>query len=100
LSAWFTSLRQPGTQHPCCSVSDCRATGYDIRNGHFEVKIDGWPYVVPDGAVLHQANNPTGEAVVCYSHSAFGPPTEHGQIRTTPQDMFEILCFIPPRSLT
>jgi hypothetical protein len=100
LSGWFKSLRQPGTQHPCCSVSDCRATAYEIRNGHFEIKLDGWLYVVPDEVVLHRADNPTGEAVVCYSYSAFGPPMEHGQIRTTPQDTVEILCFIPPQPTT
>jgi hypothetical protein len=100
LSGWFKSLKQPGTQHPCCSVSDCRVTEYDIRNGHFEVKLDGWPYVVPDKAVLHRADNPTGEAVVCYSYSSFGPPMESGQIRTTPQDTIEVLCFIPPKPTT
>jgi hypothetical protein len=100
LSGWFKSLKQPGTQHPCCSVSDCRVTAYDIRDGHFEVKLEGWPYVVPNGVVLHKADNPTGEAVVCYSYSAFGPPMEHGQIRTAPQDTIEILCFIPPQPST
>jgi hypothetical protein len=100
LSRWFNSLRQPGTQHPCCSISDCRRTGYEIRGGHFEITIDGWPYVVPDAAILQRVENPTGEAVVCYSYSSFGIPTEPGKSRTAPQDTVEILCFIPPKAMT
>ena len=98
LGAWFKSLKRPGSEHPCCSISDCRVTGYVIRNEHFEVKIDGWPYLVPDAAVLHDANNPTREAVVCYTFSAFGPPMAAGEIRIVPRDTVEILCFIPPEA--
>ena len=100
VSAWFKSLRQPGTQHLCCSVSDCRVMASDIRNGHYEVKIDDWPYVVPEQAILYRADNPTGKAVVCYGYSSFGLPTEVGQTRTAPQDPVEILCFIPPKQIT
>jgi hypothetical protein len=100
MSRWFNSLRQPGTQHPCCSISDCRCTGYEIHGGHFEITIDGWPYAVPDAAVLHRVENPTGEAVVCYSYSSFGLPAEPGKSRAAPQDTVEILCFIPPKAMT
>jgi len=100
LSAWFEALRQPGTQHLCCSISDCRVTVFNIREGHYEIRIDGWPYIVPDADILHQADNPTGQAVVCYAYSSFGIPIEAGQPRTKPQDTVEILCFIPPKQIT
>jgi hypothetical protein len=97
LSDWFKSLKQPGTGTPCCSIRDCRRTAYKIANGHFEITIDGWRYVVPDKNVLWHTPNPTGEAVVCYRYDTFNPPLAPGQVPTGPQDTIEILCFIPPR---
>lgn len=100
LHAWFESLKKPGTGQPCCSISDCRFTSYDTRNGHYEITIDGWPYLVPDEAVLHTTNNPLGRAVVCYNYTSFGPPVPRGEVRTTPQDTIEILCFLPTNPLS
>jgi hypothetical protein len=100
LSDWFNSLNQPGTQRPCCSISDCRVTAYHVRDGHFEVTIDGSVHIVPNASILHSTNNPTGSAVVCYSYSSFGPPSESGQNGGGPQDAIEILCFIPPKALS
>lgn len=100
LEAWFKSLKQPGSQSPCCSISDCRFTAYQERNGHFEVTIEGWPYVVPEEAVMHSTENPTGRAVVCYTFASFGLPLAKGEIRTSPQDKALILCFIPEKSLS
>jgi hypothetical protein len=97
LHNWFESLRQPGTQLSCCSISDCHFTSYNQRDGHFEVTVDDWPYVVPDENVLLSTVNPTGKAVICYNYISFGPPTLRGEVRTAPQDMIEIRCFLPER---
>ena len=96
---WFKSLTQPGTQKPCCSISDCRFTEYKEQNGRFEVVIDGWPYIVPDKVILRKANSPKG-AVVCYGYTSFGPSVPQGVIRTSPQDTIEILCFVPEGSIS
>ncbi len=91
LHAWFESLRQPVTRQPCCSISDCRFSSFEVRNGHYEVKIEDWPYVVPDEVVLHMIENPFGKAVVCYGKDGPAPPER------TLQDPLRIFCFIPPK---
>lgn len=100
LEAWFKSLKQPGSQRLCCSISDCRFTAYQIRDGHYEVTIDGWKYVVPNESILRRMNNPTDKAVVCYSYASFGLPAPQGEVRKMPQDTIEILCFVPPKPLS
>jgi hypothetical protein len=100
LHVWFDSLKQSGTQKPCCSISDCRFTDYKERDGHFEVIVDGWPYLVPDQAILRMTGNPTAHAVVCYGHASFGLPTPAGEVRTAPQDPIDILCFVPEKSVS
>jgi hypothetical protein len=97
---WFESLRQPGTQQPCCSISDCRFTSYEERDGHYEINVDGWKYTVPDENVLHMTTNPTGRAVVCYAYTSFGPSIPDGEVRTAPQDAIEILCFLPLQQIS
>jgi hypothetical protein len=79
LEAWFKSLKQPLTHSPCCTISDCRMIDFTFRDGHYEVEIEGWRYVVPIETILDGAANPIGGAVVCYTHSAFG--------RSTPPDI-------------
>jgi hypothetical protein len=95
MHAWFESLRQPTSRAPCCSISDCHFTAYKDRNGHFEVTVDGWPYVVPESVIVRDNRSPTGQAVVCYDYTNFGPPSAPGEPRTAPQDEIEILCFLP-----
>src|SRR4051812_12019465 len=58
MAAWFESLHQPGSERPCCSISDCRFTAYTERLGHFEVEIEGWTYVVSAQAVLWEVRSP------------------------------------------
>jgi hypothetical protein len=98
VGAWFESLRQPGTRSPCCSVSDCHTTAYKEHDGHFEIIIDDWPYIVPDAAVIQTARNPTGQGVVCYGYESFGVPAPSGETRTAPQDKIGILCFVPVKA--
>ena len=96
LHEWFEALHRPGSAKPCCSVSDCRFAVFRIRDGHYEVAIDGYRYVVPPQAVIAGIFNPTGKAVVCYTFSRFRRPAPQGVARTEPQDVAEILCFVPP----
>jgi hypothetical protein len=100
MHAWFESLEQPGTQQRCCSISDCRFTSYEERDGHYEVNVDGWKYAVPDENVLHMTTNPTGRAVVCYAYTSFGASIPNGEVRTAPQDAIEILCFLPLQQIS
>ena len=97
LEAWFKALKQPVTKNPCCAISDCRFIAFAIRDGRYEVEIEGWRYVVPDGTIIDGIASPTGRAVVCYTISAFGSPLPAGVLRERAQDIIEILCFVPPR---
>jgi hypothetical protein len=97
LQKWFDALRQPRTGHLCCSVGDCRFVVYEIRDGHYEVQINGRRYVVPNGVIIQGIANPTDKAVACYDIGEFGPPLPPGHPRDQQQDTIEILCFVPPR---
>ncbi len=67
LAPWFHSLLQPGTGISCCSEADCRRTDYRIEDDHYEARINGEWRPVPPQAVLKRTDNPTGQAVVCYT---------------------------------
>lgn len=67
LAPWFHSLMQPGTGISCCSEADCRRTEFRINGDHYEAMIQGQWQKVPAGAVLERADNPTGDAVVCWT---------------------------------
>ncbi|MFL5255649.1 MAG: hypothetical protein ACJ8AI_22680 [Rhodopila sp.] len=77
LAPWFRSLHQPRTNQSCCDRSDCRTVQYRIIDGHFQAFIGGefarWqnpPFAwvdVPEDSILHRHDNPTGEAVACWS---------------------------------
>lgn len=87
---WYQSLKQPGTGLGCCSQTDCHPVQYRMAGKHYEAFIsrdafgafatDTW-MLVPDGVVLIR-DNPTGEAVACYS-------VVHGP------SVSPIICFIP-----
>lgn len=84
--SWFRGVRA-GSGVPCCDQSDGHPTDYDIRpNGfwipdpiHLETPRPWIP--VPPEAVIHNAGNPIGEAVVWYTIQ--GPDTVY------------IRCFVP-----
>ncbi len=67
LAPWFHSLMQPGTGISCCSEADCRRTDYRINGDHYEAMICGEWKAIPPEAVLKRMDNPTGQAVVCYT---------------------------------
>jgi len=79
IRAWFKSVRSP-TGVLCCDISDGHRTMYDVRDGGYWLPIDGVWWQVPEKAVVRNAGNPLGEAVVwCVS--------VRGNI--------EIRCFVP-----
>jgi hypothetical protein len=64
--SWFKSVRSP-LGVPCCDVSDghrtqweIRTTGYFVPNPRNEAE---WIQVPPE-SIVHDAGNPTGDAVV------------------------------------
>ena len=63
--AWFKSVIAPNGV-PCCDVSDGHRTEYDVRDGAYWVPIEGEWMRVPDTAVIRDAGNPIGDAVVWY----------------------------------
>ena len=76
-SAWFESLKMPGTGISCCDISDCRRTKADWRNGQWWATVDGdWTPIPPDKELSKRSID--GDAYVCAS------PTHH------------IYCFIKP----
>jgi hypothetical protein len=77
--AWFKSVK---SQHgvPCCDIADGHRTDYDMRKNQYWVPINGNWMPVPPDAVLNDAGNPVGDAVVWYS--IYG---DHVVIR----------CFVP-----
>ena len=96
LKEWFESLHQPATGRLCCAVGDCRFVAFELRDGHYEIEIDGWRYAIPTEVIIQGMANPTGRAVACYTYSNFGSPLPPGTSRSLPQDAIEILCFAPP----
>lgn len=66
-SDWFRSLKTPREGTSCCSLADCRRTVSRIRDGHYEALLGKRWVVVPPEKVLDHAENPTGEAVLCWS---------------------------------
>lgn len=77
LSPWYRSLVSPDTGIGCCSETDCRAVEAHWTKSHYEVLIQEHWWPVPAVTVLHGTENPTGQAVVCWS----------------PQ--LGIMCFVP-----
>ncbi len=64
--SWFKSVRSPHGV-PCCDVSDGHRTSYDMRaDNHYWVPIEGEWHQVPQEAIVYNAGNPVGEAVVWY----------------------------------
>jgi hypothetical protein len=67
IRAWFRNVLAPNGV-PCCDISDGHRTEYDVRNGAYWVPIEGEWMLVPERAVIRNAGNPVGEAVVWYVH--------------------------------
>ncbi len=74
---WFDSLVDPDTNASCCSRADCRTVEHRMALDHFEARLgDRWVSIPPD-KILYRTDNPTGQAVLCWSK------------------VLGILCFVP-----
>ncbi len=66
IRAWFKNVRSPNGV-PCCDIADGHRTEFDMRQDGYWVPIDGVWLPVPGDAVVKNAGNPVGEAVVWYT---------------------------------
>ncbi|HTI88383.1 MAG TPA: hypothetical protein VL966_17410 [Alphaproteobacteria bacterium] len=72
LHTWYEGLKQPGTNSPCCSISDCHAlddADWRETDSGYEVRIRGAWVRVPPQRILSQRENPTGRAVACFNET-------------------------------
>jgi len=65
---WFDGLLQPGTQAPCCSLSDCTRTVADWHDGQWWAIVVGEWTPIPPQAVLNNTRSIDGDAYVCATH--------------------------------
>jgi hypothetical protein len=79
IRAWFRGVKN-ADGIPCCDISDGHRTTYDVRGNAYWVPIEGTWWKVPDAAVIRNAGNPLGEAVVWYVN-------QRGNVT--------IRCFVP-----
>lgn len=77
---WFKSVKSPSGVH-CCDIADGHRTDYDIRGDRYWVPIEDEWIEVPPEAVVYNAGNPYGQAVVWWVKQ--GP------------DSIYIRCFVP-----
>src|SRR5262245_29197381 len=81
IRTWFKSVRSPNGI-PCCDIADGHRTTWRGNNkGGYEVPIEGQWRAVPPEAIVNNAGNPTGEAIVWYVRLGV--------------DGFHIRCFVP-----
>jgi len=78
---WFKSIHSPKGV-PCCDIADGhRTTWRGTSEGGYEVPIaDEWRKVPPE-AIVYNAGNPTGEAIVWYVKQG--------------ENTYHIRCFVP-----
>jgi hypothetical protein len=90
--SWFKAVRSPGGV-PCCDIADGHRTTWRAdKNGGYEVPIaedDGTVHwlPVPPEAIIYNAGNPVGEAIVWYRD--YGPNFKNDPER------YLIRCFVP-----
>ena len=86
--SWFKSLRSPSGIH-CCDVADGHRTDWEIRSTGYYIPnpIDptGEWIPVPPSAVVRNAGNPVGEAIVWWNMVAIDEDQTGVFIR----------CFVP-----
>lgn len=68
IAQWYRSLQRPDVIGGCCDVSDCRPVESRTSDDGqaYEILIDHRWLRVPEEKILHNARNPTGQAVACY----------------------------------
>ena len=80
IRAWFKGVMAPNGV-PCCDIADGHRTAFEMRSTGYWVPIEGEWLPVPQEAVVHNAGNPVGEAVVWYVRQG--------------DNSFYIRCFVP-----
>ena len=65
---WFKGLLQPGTEAPCCSISDCARTVADWHDGQWWAVVVGEWTPIPPETVLNNTQSIDGDAYVCATH--------------------------------
>jgi hypothetical protein len=67
IRSWFKSVQSPKGV-PCCDIADGhRTTWRGGKDGGYEVPIEGEWHSVPSEAIVYNAGNPVGDAVVWYT---------------------------------
>lgn len=69
---WFKGVRSPSGV-PCCDIADGHRAQFEVRGAEFYVKIENEWVPVPPEAIIKGAKNPTGDAVVWFSHYEGSP---------------------------
>lgn len=78
--SWFKGVKAPSGV-PCCDIADGHRVQEDLRgNSHWAFFEGQWREIPPE-AVVYNAGNPTGEAVVWY-------------VRQGPDAVY-VRCFVP-----
>jgi len=82
IRSWFKGVRSPNGV-PCCDIADGHRTTWDKHPGsdNYWVPIAGEWREVPPEAVVYNAGNPVGEAVVWYVQQG--------------ENIYHIRCFVP-----
>ena len=80
IRSWFKNVRSPHGV-PCCDIADGHRTEYDMRTDGYWVPIEGAWQPVPPEAIVYNAGNPVGEAVVWYVQQG--------------ANSYYIRCFVP-----
>lgn len=93
ISQWYRSLRSPDN-YGCCSDADCRPVEFKFQDNEYSFLYYNKWYKIPkekeNMVILHNKNNPTGEAVACIV------PTNYGVIFGIVIDDIQLLCFVVP----
>jgi len=85
LKGWFESLHSG--MGPCCSDADGSALSdadWEVKDGHYRVRIEGEWWDVPDEAVIKEPNRAGRTMVWPIYYRAFDAPLR-----------LEIRCFMP-----
>jgi hypothetical protein len=85
IRSWFKSVRSPNGV-PCCDIADghrttWRAVAETEEDSGYEVPIGDQWVPVPKRAIVYNAGNPVGEAIVWYTQQGTAAPY--------------IRCFVP-----
>jgi hypothetical protein len=88
LHEWFSSLKSPASERPCCTDADGHGLDdlqWDTKDGHYRVFVEGRWIDVPDDAIIKEPNR-AGHAVV-WTYNEIDSETNRVTVR--------VRCFLP-----